>query len=443
MFVVLVLAVSYLLMCVPLLRFKKGQVIISIDNILVAAFAFLFSILFPFVYGYALWGDSTRDYLVDYIAKYEPLQLCWYYLVSYVFMFCMVLVYRRLSGGRCIADVLNKPQRMTSASQAFMIAAVLLWIIGVASDVLYIWEYGGYATYMEYADALRSGTSDFDNPFSFLMPFRNCVPLASMFFFSLISRKRPLMLPLFLVAFAHAVLIHVSNRGRLGLVLFLIIFPVYFLIHRFRPMVVNRRMLLLCVGSVVVLLLLLVGVGNLMSRNTSNGVLALLAEETSFFFANFKVILDNDIDFRFFYDLISYPIYLLPSSIWKLFNLDTVSDLMTIMIDGSKKGEGGVYGEAPIDSIGLAYFQLGILGVIICAVVWGVLLALIFRGAKHIRHPNSSLMVHTYLTFSLVLRSILYCDCYNVVQRMFPFIIFVVLYLFISLLMPSRRRIKL
>lgn len=443
MFVVLVLAVSYLLMCVPLLRFKKGEIVISLDNILVAAFAFLFSILFPFVYGYALWGDTTRDYLVDYIAKYEPLQLCWYYLVSYVFMLCMVLVYRRLSGGRCIADVLNKPQRMTSASQAFMIAAILLWVIGVVSDVLYIWEYGGYATYMEYSDEIRSGASDFDNPFSFLMPFRDCVPLASMFFFSLISRKRPLMLPLFLVAFSHAVLIYISNRGRLGFVLFLIIFPVYFLIHHFRLKVVNRRTLLVCVGGAVVLLLLLVGIGNLLSRNTTNGVFSLLAEETSFFFANFKVILDNDIDFRFFYDLITYPIFLLPSSIWRTFNPNTVSDLMTIMIDGSKKGEGGVYGEAPIDSIGLAYFQLGFLGVIVCAVVWGALIALIFRGAKHIRHLNSSLMVHTYLTVSLVLRSILYCDSYNVVQRMFPFIIFVVLYLFISLLMPSRRRIKL
>lgn len=443
MLVLLVLALCYFLLCLPLIRFKKGQIVISVDNILVAAFAFLFSILFPFVYGYALWGDSTRDYLTDYISKYEPLELCWYYLVSYVFMFCLVLVYRRLSGGSCISDVMKKPLRMSSASHAFMIAAILLWLIGVASDVLYIWEYGGYATYMEYSDEIRSGASDFNNPFSFLMPFRDCVPLASMFFFSLISRKRPLMLPLFLVAFAHAVLIYISNRGRLGFVLFLVIFPMYYILRHFRLKVVNRRTLLIGIGGVVVMLLLLVSIGNLMSRNTSNGALALLAEETSFFFANFKVILDNDIDFRFFYDLISYPIYLLPSSIWRTFNPNTVSDFMTIMIDGNKKGEGGVYGEAPIDSIGLAYFQLGILGVIICAVVWGVLLALIFRGAKRIRHLNSSLMVHTYLTVSLVLRSILYCDSYNVVQRMFPFVIFVILYLFISLLMPSRQRVRI
>ena len=438
----LALALCFCILSLPLVRRRNKQIVISVDNILVAAFIVLFSVMFPFVYAYSLYGSSTRDYLVEYIAKYTLSQMCIYYLVSYLFLFVLVFCYRRVAGHASIEDVLKRPAYSLGSSRTFLVATVCLWLIGAASDVLYLWEYGGYATYMEYAGQIRSGASDFYNPFSFLMPFRDCVPLASLFLFSLISRKRPYVLPMFIVAFSHALLIYYSNRGRLGFVLFLVIFPLFYMVRRFRLKAINARLVAMCLLFVVLFLVLIVGLGNLLSRNTAEGVLQILAEETSFFFANFKVILDNDIDYRFFFDIITYPVYLLPSSIWRTFIPNTVSDLMTIMIDGHKKGEGGVYGEAPIDAIGLSYFQLGIVGVVVCAAVWGILLALVFRMAKRIRHRDSSLMIHTYLVVSLALRSVLYCDTYNVVQRMFPLVVFVCIYIVLALLTPRRQRVS-
>lgn len=438
MLAILCLAVCFFILSMPLYRRCDGKLVLSVDNILLVAFDFLFVALFPCVFFYARYSGTTRIYLANYVSLYSVGELTWYYIIAFAFLLALTLGYRLIGRDTGFHDIMppkkkDEPQRL---STAFTLAAFALFVVGIFADILYMWEYGGYIEYMKYSSDVRSGINNFVNPWSFMMPLRDCIPVASLLFFSQINRKnKHIFIPLFLVAALHACMVYYSNKGRLAFVLYFMVLALFLFFRIFRFTTVNRRLIIGVGGIAVAFLVLLVVLGNVLSRNSTSNIIRMIAEETAFFFANPKVLFDNVFSYRFFFDYITYPLYLLPSSLWRSIVPETASDLLTIFIDGSKKGENGVYGEAPVDMITLAYYQLNIVGVVLVALAWGLLFAFIYKRLGRLEHKASALMLGMYLLVELVLRSILYCDSYNVVQRLLPFIGFVILYTIISILL--------
>ncbi len=429
---VVCLAVCFLLASLPLYRRCDGQLLLSVDNIFIVAFEFLFVVLFPCVFLYARYSGTTRIYTANYIALYGIGEMTWYYIIAFAFLLALVIGYRLLGRHTGFADIMpSKEERKhpTRLSTAFTLAALGLFLVGIVADILYMWAYGGYIEYMKYSSDVRSGINNFVNPWSFMMPLRDCIPFASLLFLSQINRKnKHIFVPLFLVAFIHACMVYYSNRGRLPFALYFMVLAMFLFFRLFRFTTVTRRLLVGGGGISVAFLVLLVVLGNVLSRSNTTNIVTMLCEETAFFFANPKVLFDNVFSYRFFFDYLTYPLYLLPSSLWRRIVPDTASDMLTIFIDGSKKGENGVYGEAPVDMITLAYYQLNIAGVIVVALAWGMLFAFIYKRLGRLTHKPSALMLGMYLLLELALRSIFYCDSYGIVQRMLPFIGFTLLY---------------
>ncbi len=440
------LALCFFILSIPLYRRKCGQIILSIDNIFLLAFDFLFCILFPCVFFYAKNGESARDYLANYVALYTVNEMTWYYIIAFVFLLFLCIGYRKVSGtDDGFADIMPPPlkQEPQPLGTTFVLATFALLLVGIVADALYMDAYGGYVEYMKHAASIRNGTSDFDNPWSFLLPLRDCIPVSALLLFSQIDRKNAyIFLPTFLLAFAHGCMVYYSNKGRLTFILYFMIIMLFLFFRICRFTTANRRLLIGtgCIGAAF--LGLIVILGEALSRNTTGSIIRILAEETAFFFANPKVLFDNVFSYRFFFDFISYPLYFLPSSIWRRWIPETASDMLTIFIDGSKKGENGVYGEAPVDMITLAYFQGNIIGIVLVALFWGALFAFLYKRLSRLQHKSSALMVCMYLLIELMLRSVLYCDSYNIVQRLLPMIGFAILYVCIGTCMKFWQKRK-
>ncbi len=424
-FFIILLALLFLIFCFMLLRKASGKVLISIDNIIILFFGLVFGVLFPFDYIYSTHYPNSRDYLTI-ISNYSPGECLVYYALITLFLFVFIYVLRRTMKNKKMS------KEASSGSKRFVQATYIVFFIGVASEFLYLRAYGGYLNYLNYSAFIRSGTNDFYNPFSFLIVFRNCIILSSIFFFSMIKKTNKkisfLSLFFFIASFSYSLLIFYSNKGRLSFVLYILIFPI-FLIGKYKQNKYIDLKTILSFGIVGVAFLgLIVFLGNIMSRNSTTGFVDTLAEESSFVFANFKTILNNEPNYRLFVDIILYPIFVLPSSIWRGIMPNTASDVMTILISGSKKGTNGVYGESPIDLISLSYIQLNVVGVLVCSVVFALFAAWIFRKIKIIKNENINLMITIYVTINLIIRSVFYGDSYNIVQRAFPLIVFAIVY---------------
>ena len=177
-------------------------------------------------------------------------------------------------------------------------------------------------------------------------------------------------------------------------------------------------------------------ISNQMGRSDDSKLIDSLFKEVSFVFSNFKVLIDNMElnNMRFFKDIVFYPLFLLPSRIWRTILPDTASDIITIFVYGSKKGVGDVYGEVPIDSISMGYIQFGVIGVIVFAVFFAYFIAKLLNIVFDISNNKIRNTLVIYITLDVVIRSIFYADSYGVVKRIFPLIVFGLIYWAVGLI---------
>lgn len=230
-------------------------------------------------------------------------------------------------------------------------------------------RYGGYTAYLVYANAVRSGVISVSNPFSFMIAFRDCVVFSSYLFFSQIRKNGKFQFGiffLFLAAAFFSMRVLYSNSGRLSILIYFIVLIVYILLNKKTISYVGFKTIIWTIVGGVVFFWALIFVGNLLSRNMSIDITTQITKEISFIYVNFIAELKNlkFENWRFFVDAIIFPIYLLPSSIWKVrFGIETASTLNTFLVSGTVKGAHGVYGEMPVDMVSLSYMQLGFVGI--------------------------------------------------------------------------------
>ena len=421
-----------------LLRRRDHRIVVNLDNIIIFAFIFIFSFLLPFDYFYACTHNATGRYLIV-LSDFQENEFLVYYILEYLFLFVLVNFFRKIyreHGENCCMT------RNCSLPCYFIFTVYMLMIIGIISDFLYLKAYGGYFNYLKYAGLIRSGVFVVDNPYSFLIAFRGFVVLSSILFLVLVDKRNVFHKIFFLFSILYSLFILYSNKGRLSLILYVLVFPIYFIFKRKQWQTLNISTIIWSVVGLLVFLGFIQLCGQLLDRSTSANIFETIASESAFPFVNFKLLINNDIEYRFFSDIISYPIFILPSSIWSKIYPTVASDILTIYLNGSKKGSGGVFGEAPADILSLSYMQLNVLGVIVVAALSAIVIALVFKQLKKIKNDNLRIILKIYLIMYLVLQSIFYGDSYNIVQRMFPLFSFLLLYVFNRFIYCSLHRRK-
>lgn len=251
----------------------------------------------------------------------------------------------------------------------------ILLTVAIVTQGLYAHAYGGLLGQFEYSSAIRSARFDVvpPNPLSFLRPFGRLTLIAAFGFFGLwLSGYRTILIRLgFLLSFSFSIFVLYTWLGRLGFLVFLFTFPLALANYRR-----HHPMRLLFWAGVLFIGLLggAYGLSAWINLKTANSLMEFLSRELSFPFGSFFAQLDSGENlWRGFYDFIVAPVYLTPSSLWISW-VESISQVNTVVIEGSPKGERGVTGGIPVDLLTLGLMQCHLLGVAIVGVLFGLLL---------------------------------------------------------------------
>ena len=445
---VTVFAFFLLLITFLLLERTQKDILLSVDNMIILGAGFIWGILFPLTYFYSMGNPNNQDLKI--VSEYDAWEMFRYYVCIAVFLFLFVKTFRLFlnkNRDRSIfrdADKTDDPLAGENANRLF-IATLLLFAVGVVSDWLYCRAYGGYFGYLEYSAFIRSGvTSLVNNPWSFLIVFRDCVIISSYLFFAQFRKNGSIQIGrmiLFVISFVYSLLILYANRGRLTFIIFVAVFVFSYWLNKKNLKLIKLKSVFFIIMAFLIFVLSLNWTSAFLGRTSELKAMDLLCNEIAFAFSNFKILLTemNLDNARLFLDIVNYPLFLLPSSWWRKIMPNTASDFVTILVFGHKKGEGGVLGETPIDSISIGYLQFGIVGVCVFAVFFALLAAKLYKQITEIPVNKAAGVLAVNVILDIFIRSLLYADSYNIVQRFFSLLVFALIYWGVGLFLKKRR----
>lgn len=431
-FIEFLLGIMYIVFLSLTLTKNDGQIQINKPNILKLVFAGVYGLLFPLCSLFTALNFNTLS-MKSYIQQFDIFEVLFYY-------FCVSLVTIAFFGtlkqkeGIIESNEVSESDESNNNAYAFVLALGML-LIGAVSDYLYIRVYGGYSNYMNYSGAIRSGVISVNNPFSFMIVFRSCLSFSSFLFLTQIKKNGKIQivnLTLFLVSFFLSLRVLYSNRGRLGFIIYFTVIFIYIVSERKKisEFSFSLKTILKAMLFIMIFVIALYFSGELLNRNISENIISQINKEISFIYADFIVIIKNsgEVMSRYFTDTILFLIYLLPTSIWRnKFGITTASSDLTLLASGFRKGEGGQYGEMPIDFISLSYIQLGVIGIFIIPIVYALLFSIICKRVNKVKDKKIRLMISIYVTLYIGVETIFYADPQHIIYRIFSLIIFFII----------------
>lgn len=329
--------------------------------------------------------------------------------------------------------------RKKSGESADLTPNALAWIkrlawgflfAGIFCYYLYTKAYGGFFELLDYSALIRSGQFDMigiDNTWSFLGKLGSLAFFSSFLFYSMLLegrlKNRSYFICLFglIISVGFSLYVLYSWLARVHLIMYILVFPLSHVYYKNRnrySMVPKLSLIFLTMAIALPVLSLLITPGK-----SSTSIIEFYVRELSF--PTVSILSTIEIHgFRFFYDIVVAPLYMLPSKIWSGFlGVVTASDINTEIIYGYRKGEGGVTGGIPTDFITFAYMQMGLIGVTITGIVVGF--GLVWLERLLLRIPGRGLhsVLYAYCVLMIVILTILYSDPYHIIQRNIHFII--------------------
>ena len=392
----------------------------------------IFSILFPICYFLSIIGFNNNELYIKYFLDFQEFELFYYYFIIFIVSHTFLFVLRKKSINlNSIGKIENKSFKY---NKRIKITAVIMLIIGFVSNYLYLKAYGSYSNYLQYSGLIRSGILTVNNPFSFLMPLRNCINFSSLLFFSLIVNKKSKKTDIlfFLISFIFSILVLYSNKGRLSFVFYFFSIFLFYIFKKNKTNVINLKSIAKISFLIILLFIGLIISGNIMQRNSMNSIILEINEEISFIFLNFKVMLSKGItleNYRMFKDVLYMPMYFLPSSIWSSkFGIITCDQINTKIWTGFYKGENGITGTIPIDFISFSYIQMGLIGIFIVPTIYAFFCSKILDIINKVNDENNFKMIYSYVLTNIVLVSFFYADPYHIISGCYSFILFIIIY---------------
>lgn len=405
------------------------------------------SVVFPICSLLTAFNFNTLS-MQSYIKQFDFYEVIFYYLcISLVSIAFFGTLKHKESNLNIIETNSTSNDNDIDDKYAFAISFGML-IVGAVADYLYIRVYGSYSNYMNYSGAIRSGVISVHNPFSFLIVFRSCLSFSSFLFLAQIkinNKTKFLNLVLFIISCFLSLRVLYSNRGRLGFVIYFAVIFAYILSKRSKGTEFSFSIKTIWKAIMILLLFVLALYlsGEILKRNVSENIITQINKEISFIYSDFIILIknnDNTIN-RWFKDALLFPIYLLPTSIWRTrFGITTASSDLTLLASGFRKGEGGQYGEMPIDFISLSYMQLGLIGILVIPIVYAILFAMAYKRASRIQDKNIRSVVYIYIILYIGLETIFYADPQHIIYRIFALVVFFIIDAIVSKIRLNKDR---
>lgn len=267
--------------------------------------------------------------------------------------------------------------KVSTSSNLFK-PAILLFIIGGASLLVYMNVVGGFSEYLRVGRILRNDGSYIQHSLMFLKNITPLICVSSFMFYSFIKSSREstkfINMIFFLVSFIASLLVIFHSSGRMTVFIYLVTFPLANMLFQNRIKI--RRLLL---GSILFLILVIYGnslldveAETIEMNRADAGIVNNIVREVGFPFVNIATMYDlfpSIFSFRGgFTDVTDALIGLVPSRIISLdtFNSESVSVFNTKFYSAP----GGVM---PVDIISFGYMSFGLAGVVIVAFLFGFL----------------------------------------------------------------------
>lgn len=299
--------------------------------------------------------------------------------------------------------------RVIPCQARLTLVAWVLWLMAFVAQWLYSGAYGGFVGLLDYAALIRSGIFPIKNPWSFLRPFGGLALVASFVFYGLwLSRYRTLAVRAgLMLSVLFSLYILYSWLGRMS-------FLVYIVTFLLGPSILaNTRPYALWIKGVFAMtttLILAYFLSVALNLKAADNLTMFLARELSFPFVSFFAHLSSrQITYRWFYDLVVAPVFLLPSSVWTRW-VENISQVNTALIMGAPKGEQGVTGSIPVDLLTLGLLQASIPGIVLVGVAFGGLLRATERFIRFIPDPGVRACLEAYVALKVAVLNVHYAE---------------------------------
>ncbi|PZD95518.1 hypothetical protein DNH61_13380 [Paenibacillus sambharensis] len=279
------------------------------------------------------------------------------------------------------------------SDKQLLICGLIIGAIGTASFGIYTMTIGGPSKLFELAIVLRGGGNIFESKWMFLKNVSPFMLVASYFFYALMKQSsRPdikrLAAVLFAVMFALSMALLFHKAGRMGLLSYLITFPIANML--FTGKIKLRTVVF---GGLFFVFITLFGKqvfnyfmypDGLTQRmgtvsEDTGGVFAMILAEFGFPFATLVNVMTSypaAEPFRWFQDVAVGWMYILPDRL--------VGDIIELPATVSQVNteQFGASGTVPVDLLSFGYLSMGLAGVAIAALVFGIMLAFMDRLFK-------------------------------------------------------------
>lgn len=261
----------------------------------------------------------------------------------------------------------------------------LLIALSLLAYWLYSQAYGGFVSLFFKAPLLRAGLLDVEskaNPWSILGKMGGLAIVASYIFFGILVAREKQTKYLFhktniiglLLSMFFSLYVIYTWYSRSHLIFYLTAFALGPQVYKNR-LRLSKRLLIVTLVLIVILITLLPFVSShLIRRMRAESLVEYIKLDASIRIIPLFVLLESP-EYRWFRDIGYIPIYFLPQRFWRQY-IDTASDIITVKVFGIKKEE-GAEGAMVIGIVPFAYMQMGMLGVVLLGLVWGIFLKII------------------------------------------------------------------
>lgn len=402
-------------------------------------FIFLYGIGFPLVYFSTMAGGNPSNFSY-YISQFKSVEIVYYFIL----VICLILSTKvgwHIKTRKPLSPTPRDLNKHDTKNQNHLLIrkhikfAWVMLVISFISYYLYAMAYGGFSGLLSYTIAIRSGTMNIYNRFSFLEKAGQFSAISTYVFFALnidknIAKRSKRSVFSGLIMSALFSLFFLYSRGGRGSMMFFVLTMILITVYNnsdklsmfFRK--IGKRLIFLPIAFVIM--------DRLWSRTGESSLFSLLVSSISYPFAAFIVNFQNGA-YRFFKDFIQGPFYFLPSSIWSSrLNFTTANNETTYLISGAYKGDaiGGniVSGTTPNDILTFAYIQADIIGVIIVGFLLGVFLRYFHNKIMRQNIAGIKFMLYSYFIVRFVINLTLYGDIAQIIISNWGFIIYFVLF---------------
>lgn len=323
-----------------------------------------------------------------------------------------------------------------------LLYGVAFWImlaIAITSQIIYTKDYGGLFSAFEYSRFIRAGLFDHivRSRFSFLAPFGDFALLACYGFWGLIltGRARLSVKIGFAASMLASIYVLYLAQGRLNAVAFFAILAMSALLIKSKK---ASSAIIFALFAVPAAAYLTFEISNYFQLKTASSFGDFYANEVSFIFSGFFAQLSNPDGLnRFFYDVATYPAYLIPSSITSGW-LSDPSDLNTALIHGASKGTHGITSGMPVDIVTMGLMQMNFAGIVPYGIFYGMLMAIAYKACSSVRPIGVRASLYSYICIKIAGLGLFYAQPSTVVVGNFPIILTAIVALIVHTMIKIR-----